>query len=141
MDKLAQAARELLSAGESAHEPAALAERATRALDELAAHLSRIVGRDGVLAVLDRSIVLASAELPWLAEAKRAATHRSSESVYAALSSAMGAQPPEVVIESFVAVLSKFIGLLGNLIGESLVWRLVEEVWPTIFPFDVKETS
>jgi uncharacterized membrane protein len=38
-------------------------------------------------------------------------------------------------------VLSKFIELLGNLIGESLVLRLVEEVWPTIFPFDVKESS
>jgi hypothetical protein len=141
MYKLVQAARGLLSAEGSVHDPAVLAERATRALDELAAHLSRIVGRDGVLAVLDRSVLLASAELPWLADAKQAATHRSSESVYEALRSAMAAQPPEAVIESFVAVLSKFIGLLGNLIGESLVLRLVEEVWPTIFPFDVKEPS
>lgn len=96
-------------------------------------HLSRLLGETGVAMLLERSIVLASAEYPWLA----AARSRPIETI----STAMESQTPEHATAAFVSVLTTFVGLLERLIGEGLVQRLLDEIWPGVFLRDAKETQ
>jgi hypothetical protein len=115
------AARQILAArpgeGTSAKD---VAERAVRAWEKLAQHLGRLLGSAGVETMWKRSLVLATAEVPWLSSA-------------ATLREAMEQQAPEAAAEGFIAVLSMFVGLLERLVGEGLADRLLVEVWPAIF--------
>ena len=45
-----------------------------------------------------------------------------------------------VIADAFVVILSVFVGLLEKLIGEPLVKRLIDEVWPDIFAQAAKDT-
>jgi hypothetical protein len=105
--------------------------RAAWACEQLAAHLATLLGDNGVRALFDRSLVLASAELPWLVTARQGA--RTSVEAWAALRTVLDAQPPDQASDAAVLVLSRFVGLLERFIGEALVDRLLREVWPTIF--------
>jgi hypothetical protein len=117
----ADAARQLLAAGPG--EGASVkdvADRAERASERFAQHLARLVGGSGVETLWKRSLVLASANVPWL-------------SSVGSLREAMEQQAPDAAIEGFVAVFSTFVYLLQRLIGVGLVERLLAEVWPAIF--------
>lgn len=57
------------------------------------------------------------------------------------LRDAMENQDPESITEAFVAVLLAFVGLLERLIGEGLVARLLDEVWPAVFTHAAKDTQ
>ena len=116
-----------------------MAERATRGFQELGAHLARIVGTNGVLTVLNRAIAVSSTKLAWLEEARVSSPE--STTIYVALRTTLERQSPEAIIDAFGLVLSTFVCLLGKLIGDSLVWRLIQEVWPSIFPVAAKEPS
>ena len=129
--ELGQAARRILASkpgeGNSSKQ---VAERASHACEQLTLHLTRLLGKTGVEMVLERSVVLASAALPWLAEA----------STIAALRGVMEHQEPAAITEAFVAILSAQLGLLDRLIGEGLVERLLYEVWPSVFVPEAKDT-
>ena len=130
-----QAARGLLaSPGGDGDSPKQVAERATQVCDRLARHLARLLGDIGIQTLLKRSIVLASAEFPWLP------TGPTPESPSATLRLALEQQDAESITEAFVAVLSAFVGLLERLIGSGLVERLLDEVWPDVFPHPSKDT-
>ena len=133
-DELADAAKSLVGAREAGTPPSSkqIADRATQACERLSQHLSRLLGEAGVGILWERSVVLASVAYPWLAAAK-------SRDI-AAFNTAMASQSPDVATEAFVAVLSAFVGLLERLIGEGLVQRLLDEVWPGVFSRDVKES-
>jgi len=133
-DEIADAARSLVGARETGPPPSSkqIADRATQACERLSQHLSRLLGEAGVGMLWERSIVLASVAYPWLAAAK-------SRDI-AAFNTAMASQSPDAAIDAFVAVLSSFVGLLERLIGEGLVQRQLDEVWPGVFFRDVKET-
>jgi hypothetical protein len=137
--ELGQAARRLLvgkpGEGSSSKE---IAARAAQACERLAQHLSRLLGRAGVQMLLERSIVLASAELAWLGGARSGV--RGAEDATSALRDAMERQDPQAISDGFVAILSAFVGLLDRLIGKVLVERLLHEVWPTVFVPAVKDT-
>jgi len=112
---------------------AQLAEGAARAFERLATHMSRLLGQTGVRMLLKRSTVLATAQFPWLAAA-------SASEDASSLRAAMVQQDPGSITEAFVAILAGFVGLLERLIGEPLVKRLLEEVWPSVFTKTEKDT-
>lgn len=127
-----RAARALL-AGEGTS-PSEVADRAVQTCGRLATHLARLLGDSGVQLLLKRSVVLASGHFAWLA------VEPSSDDALSALRSAMEQQDRDSIIDAFVGVLTTFVGLLERLIGEGLVERLLEEVWPTVFTRVEKDT-
>ncbi len=113
--------------------PERVADGVALAWEKLARQFSRIVGEEGARTLLVRSVTTASATFPWLAQ-KEADV---SDLRWAQLRTAMGKQEQDVAAEAFVSLLAAFVGLLGRLIGEGLVMRLLYEVWPSVFPQDM----
>jgi hypothetical protein len=115
-----------------------VAADAVQACEQLSQHLARIIGEIGVRTLLARSAVLTSARFPWLASAiPRTA---SADSPWAALRVAMESQDPHTASDAFADLLAAFIELLGRLIGDALVARLLHELWPELFPPPAKGT-
>jgi hypothetical protein len=114
-----------------------LADRAARAFDRLAKHLSRLLGQAGVQMLFARSVVIASAQLPWLRVAPSGTEQR--ENAALALRPVLENQAPEVIAKAFVEILSTFVGLLKRLIGDGLVDSLLDEVWPSVFAHEAKD--
>ena len=123
---LAAAVRQLV-AGDSA---ARVAADAVQACEQLSRHLARIVGEIGVRVLLARSATLTSARFPWLASA---IPRTASADPWAALRVAMESQDPHAAGEAFADLLATFVELLGRLIGDALVARLLHELWPELF--------
>ena len=124
-----QAARRLLDNGTSEE----LAERASQACQRLAKHLSALLGETGVELLLKRSLVLASAQFPWLVAGT------SDGDATSQLHDALARRDAGSLVDAFVAVLSTFVGLLERLIGAGLVDRLLAEVWPAVFVHVAKD--
>jgi hypothetical protein len=127
------AARVLLGEQPSDETSAQVAERAVGAYRALSKHLARLLGETGVRMLFKRSLVLAAAQFPWLAPVPR--SENASE-----LRDAFARQDPAAIADAFVVILSAFVGLLEKLIGEPLVNRLIDEVWPGIFAQAAKDT-
>ena len=127
-----QAARRLI-AGQPDDGSNQVAARASQECARFTNHLARVVGFTGAQLLLRRSVVLASRQVPWLAAALTPGD------TVAALREAMEQQDPESISEAFVAVLTTFVGLLERLIGEGLVARQLDDVWPTVFTHPVKD--
>jgi len=115
--------------------PTEVASRAVEACERLVHHLSRLLGDTSVAMLFERSIVLASRKLPWL----RAAAHDRSVQDRTTLREVLERQDSASIVAAFVAILSALIGLLERLIGEGLVARLLNEVWPTVFVSPAKD--
>jgi hypothetical protein len=126
---LAAAAKRLLASEGTAS--ATTADRIAHASERLTIHLSRLVGLLGIQALFRRSLVISTRTFPWLADVTRTVA---SEEPFEDLRTHMAKQSPEVATDAFVLILSTFVGLLGRLIGEELVFRLLHEVWPAVFP-------
>ena len=126
-----QAARRLIAGepGDSSN----VAERAAQACERFTRHLARLLGESGAHLLMRRSVVLASSQFPWLAGAL------TSNDLRSALRTAMEQQDPEAIADAFVAVLSAYVGLLERLIGEGLVARQLDDVWPTVFTHLAKD--
>lgn len=131
--EIEQAARTILAGtpGDSAQQ---LAERAAEACEQLAKHLARLLGETGVQVMLKRSILRASAQFPWLAAGASTANATST------LRTTLEPHDPDSITDAFIALLSALIDLLERLIGEGLVERLLEEVWPGVFRYEAKDT-
>ena len=138
MNEIGQAARRLLtgqpSEGNSSKQ---VAERAAHACERLAKHLSRLLGETGVHMLLERSVVLASARFPWL---RTTGDVEQTENRCSSLRHAMEQQDPGSITDAFVELLTTFVGLLQRLIGDGLVARLLNEVWPAVFVPAAKDT-
>jgi|GEM_PF-4307986 len=109
-----------------------LADRASDLTDQLLRHLARLVGEIGITALFKRSMVLASGAFPFLADAPRPPDL----TPVGALRAALAEQRIELAREVFLVVLSTFLALLGRLIGELLVRRMLHEAWPGAFHGD-----
>lgn len=125
-------ARALLAGQEAT--PSELADRAEQACGRWTTHVARLLGEAAVQVMLKRSIVFASGQFPWLAVGP------SSDTTLSALRKAMEQHDRASIIEAFVDVLTAFVSVLERLIGEGLVERLLEEVWPTVFTHVQKDT-
>lgn len=91
----------------------------------------------GSRTLLKRSLHLASASFPWLA---RAEIDEDAEGLLAVLRTRLESESPAVATEAFVCLLSTFVELLARLIGGMLTARALHEIWPAMFPPEVKET-
>lgn len=129
-----QAARRLI-AGQPGDTSNQVAERAAQACERFAKHLARLLGHTGAQLLVRRSLTLASLQFPWLAAVL------TPDDTVTALRDAMEQQDPETITDAFVAVLSAFVGLLERLIGEGLVERQLDEVWPDVFAHPAKDTQ
>jgi len=139
--ELASAARLLLAGPAGAPRSSQeIAKKAAEACERLSQHLSRLIGESGIRALLRRSIVLASAEIPWLSNATTGLSMDPGASPCSALRASLELQEPDAATDAFVAVLGTFVGLLKRFVGEGLVERLLHEVWPSVFPDASKET-
>jgi hypothetical protein len=136
VSEIGQAARKLLAGrpgdGNSAEQ---IAQRACEACERLGAHLSRLLGEAGVQMLLQRSVSIASAQFPWL----QTASGGQPGPPCSALRHAMEQQEPGSSTDAFAEVFSAFVGLLKRLIGDGLVDRLLNEVWPAVFVPAVKD--
>ena len=132
-----RAARNLLATGSGPGASTETATRATQACEQLVRHLSRLLGGTGSRILLRRSLHLASASFPWLA---RAEIPEDAEDLGAVLQARMESESPAAVTEAFACLLSTFVELLARLIGDALTARVLHEVWPAVFPSEVKET-
>jgi hypothetical protein len=115
-----------------------VASRAVDAFEQLVRHLSRLLGETGTRTILERSVHLASGSLPWLVSARTSAGR---DGAAAALHTCFESQSPAAATEGFVLILSTFVGLLGRLIGEGLVTRVLHQLWPSVFPEGTKEAT
>jgi hypothetical protein len=131
-----RAVRNLLATESGSSTSTEVAIRATQACEQLVRHLSRLLGGTGSRTLLKRSVHLASASFPWLA---RAEIPDGAEGG-ATLRTRMESESPGEATEAFVCLLTTFFELLARLIGEVLAARVLHEVWPAMFPSDVKET-
>lgn len=139
--ELAEAVRKLLAGPPGEDSSSKLvASRAIQACEQFSQHLAKLLGEKGVQTLFDRSVVLASKQFAWLATA-RANPGGAEGSTFALLGTLLEQQDLETSTEAFVAILSTFLGLLGRFIGDGLVERLLDEVWPSVFPHAVKETT
>jgi hypothetical protein len=98
-----------------------------RATDRLRPHLSTLMGRAGIQALLARALVLAAAEVPWLSAVKVVADGEI-EGLAVAQSRFGGAD----YADGEVVLLAQLLGLLVAFIGPALTARLIGEIWPQL---------
>lgn len=101
--------------------------------------LSPVIGQRGSAALLQRSMHLVRESYPWLGGAGDAAAERDE---FAALRTALAQQAPGHAAAAHDSMLQTFLGLLADLIGESLTQRLLRDVWePPSSGHAVEDTS
>ena len=100
---------------------------AFQACEELRPHLATLMGNAGFRALLSRSLVLASGEVPWLR-----ALHVKSDGSLEGLDELEAQIDSEQNSEGGVVLLAQLLGLLTAFIGENLAVRLLREVWPKL---------
>jgi hypothetical protein len=115
-----------------------VAARAACVFEEILQPLARLVGDMGSRTLLARSMHLASAALPWLADANAST---GPDRPYPALRARMETVSREEAADGFVLVLSTFVGLLERFIGPGLVAGLLRATYPAVFPHVAKETT
>ena len=109
-----------------------LAAVSARVLDTLSLGLARIIGPAGVRSILLRAVQLQKSEFAFLDE--RIVPSDSRESVAEPLRACLQEQEPEVIREVSVTLIATFAGLLANIIGDRLMWSLLQQIWPDALP-------
>jgi hypothetical protein len=95
--------------------------------DKLRSHLVALMGVGGFRALLSRTLVLATAEAPWLSavQVKADGTLDGLEPLHAQVG-------PAKFLEGKVVLLAQLLGLLVAFVGPNLTSRLAGEIWPRI---------
>jgi len=95
--------------------------------EKLRLHLATFMGNNGFHTLLARSLVLSTAEMPWLC-----AVRAQADDSFEGLEELHAQLDPEEFSEGEVVLLAQLLGLLVAFIGEKLTVRLVREVWPKV---------
>jgi len=135
LESIEGAATVLLAAAGDDAPPSVVAGLAVQRFEELARYLAQLIGEMGVGALFARSVASARSTYPWLA------VTTSSAPPWVALRGAMERQAPPAIREAFAGLLSTFIELLARLIGDGLVRRLLNDVWPQVSLQGPKEST
>jgi hypothetical protein len=122
MRELAQRLLALEAAGPAAAE--SHGNEAVRVCDKLRETLTRFAGADGFTALLRRAVALARAEVPAL----QSVVVRPDGGLEG-LEELAGTEP-DGGARAAVAITAQLLGLLADLIGESLTRRLLRDTWP-----------
>jgi len=121
-----------LEIGETPATAETLAAASARVLDTLALGLARVVGPAGVRAILLRAIKLQKSEFAFLGEFIVPSDSRAN--VAEPLRACLREQEPAVIQQVSVALIATFAGLLANVIGDRLMWSLLQQIWPDALP-------
>jgi hypothetical protein len=109
---------------------------AARVYEQFSYRLTPLIGEIGVQSIMARSAKLMQAEFAFLTES---ANDRSDNGVPSQIWEALKGQEPAMVKTTTVALLTTFAGLLMNLIGERLAWRLLFDLSPEAFSSGPKQ--
>jgi hypothetical protein len=116
--------------------PAQLAGAIDQVWTELQTHFGNLIGAAGMRALQDRSVSIAAERLPWLAVPRQG-----SGVATWSLRTVFERRPPSEAIAEFSHVMASLITLVGRLIGDAMVGRVLHEIWPEVFPRIAKEQS
>ena len=111
-------------------------QAALRVFEKLRSYLSTVVGTAGFQALLARAVVLATAEVSWLA-----AVRVQADATLEGFSEAARPQLPKAVALGTTALIAQLLGLLVTFIGEALTLRLVQDLWPGAHEEDEKVSA
>ena len=100
--------------------------------EKLRPHLATLMGNTGAHALLSRALARAEADVPSLR-----AMQVEADGSLAGLDKLQGQIDPEEIAEGRVALLAQLLGLLVALIGETLMLRIVSDVWPELGLIDL----
>lgn len=92
-----------------------------------------LMGRGGVQALHARALVLATAEVPWLASVRVVADGK-----LEGLAAARATVDAADFSEGEIVLLAQIIRLLVAFIGPALTLRLISQLWPQL-PFNAAE--
>lgn len=120
-------ARQLIVSETPGNRSAEVDSPAFRATDKLRPHFSMLMGRGGFQALLARALVLATAEVPWLATV-RVVADGELEGLMVAKATCATAD----FSEGEVVLLAQLLGLLVAFIGPALTLRLITQLWPQL---------
>ncbi len=104
----------------------------------LAKSLVTIIGQDGFLALLDRSLHVAGEAFPWLLTSAPGA-HIASR--LEGLQSALAGRAADEATQAMVLLLSTFTGVLAMLIGTTLSTNILRTAWGQPFENAVQEIT
>ena len=96
-------------------------------IHKLGPHLATLMGNGGYRALLLRALALASEEVAWLRTVRVA-----EDGTLVGLDEPAAPAVPEEILEGWVVLVAQLFGLLIAFIGESLMLRLVREIWPRL---------
>ncbi len=111
--------------GDAPANAGAIAEAKLKTWHQVSARLSPVIGERGVDALLGRSLYLTSTTYPWLAAVW---DNADSPTMLAGLETRLADRCQDAA-EANRTLLATFIKLLADMIGESLVERLLGPVW------------
>ena len=97
------------------------------ATDKLRVHLSKLMGRVGIQALLARGLALAAAEVPWLTALRVVA-----DGELQGLAVARETIDPVDLSEGETVLLAQLLRLLVAFIGPALTLRLINQQWPQL---------
>jgi hypothetical protein len=86
-----------------------------------------LMGRGGFQALLARALMLATAEVPWLATVRVVA-----DGELEGLTVATTTFDPADFVEGEAVLLAQLLGLLVAFIGPALTLRLINQLWPQL---------
>jgi hypothetical protein len=121
--RIAKTLSPLASGGADARQVADASVAIWSAIDRA---LSPVIGQRGSAALYQRSLHLARADFPWLAAAYESAAE---PRALGALHAALVQQTAEHAAAAHDRVLHTLLGLLADLIGQSLTERLLKSAW------------
>jgi hypothetical protein len=114
-----------------------LARRAGRAYESLSSSLGPVIGAAGVRALMARSLRLTKADFPFFGELVTGADLLESEHLVQCLSK----QEPDVASSAATRLYATALAIMGNFIGEPLLWRLLHRAIPTVEETRSEETD
>jgi hypothetical protein len=117
--------------------PDELASATVHVVTTLLATLAPLLGQAGSLALFRRSVRLAESIVPFY-HTLRAAEQ---ENFLNAVGACIHQQPLDVAKEAVGTLLTAYIELLANFIGERLTQQLLQEAWPDLGTFTSQETE
>ena len=95
-----------------------------------------LMGSTGFNALMSRSLVLATAEIPSLRH-----MHLNAEGMWEGLAALEVQLDVESFLEARIVVLANLLGLLVAFVGEALTLRLASDIWPNLPPTITSDLS
>lgn len=126
----------LASEGDLGQTSADLCDALQRVLARLVDRLGRVLGENGIRAILARSIRLRLANHPGFRDFTLDKGDLSTRFV-----ACLQDLPADVARDAAVAVLITFVEVLVSLLGATLVWRLLDDIWPEETPPAAKDSE